>query len=78
MSAVQELVHYLPQQQSGVVFDCRTTRYILFDAGAPGRSVVEKLEVEIVPGSYVVGTHVVNPNDHVELIAHVLRSATDS
>lgn len=78
VSAAQDLAHYLPQQESGVVFDCRAARYALFDAGAPGQNVVEMIEVEIAPGTYIVETHVLKPNDDVGLIAHVLRPATDS
>lgn len=74
----QELTDSLPQQPSGVEFDCRAVRYALFDAGATGRSVLEMIEMEIIPGTYFVETHVVKPNDDLELIAHVLRPAADS
>lgn len=78
MSVVHNLANHLPQQESGVVFECRAARYALFDAGTFGRNVVEMIEVEIAPGTYVVETHVLKPNSEVGLIAHVLRSATDS
>ena len=76
-SVAEELTDSLPQQQSNVMFHCRESRYTLFDAGAPGRSLVEMIEVDIMPGTYLVETHAMKPNDNVELIAHVLRPAVD-
>lgn len=72
-NAIQDMSCQFSERQRGVAFDCRATRYILFDAGSPGQSIVEMIEVDIAPGSYVVESHVWKPNENVGLIVHGLR-----
>ena len=61
------------KQQHGVAMHCRESSYILFDAGAPGKSTVETIEVDLAPGAYLIETHVWKPNEEVGVIVHILR-----
>jgi hypothetical protein len=52
-NVVRGMMLELSEPRSRVSFDCQTTRHVLFDAGAPGSSVDEAIELGITPGGYV-------------------------
>jgi hypothetical protein len=72
-NVIQDIGRHFSEPQRGVALACQASRYILFDAGAPGQNIVEMLEVGIAPGSYMVETQVWKPDENVGLIVHVLR-----
>ena len=70
---IHDMVRHFPKQERGITLDCKADRYVLFDAGAPGSTVNETIEVNVAPGPYMVETHMWRPNEDVGLVVHVLR-----
>jgi Immunity protein 21 len=72
-NVIQDITLLFLKRNQGVAFGCQADKYVLFDAGAPGTHIVERIEVNIAPGAYIVETHIWRPNEDVGLVVHVLR-----